>query len=156
MNSLLINHAPLSFMAPEKHMKSPALNISKRSSKSKLQYGPKSPKPLYINEETGDSGTNSKEMETSHNRHDPQDTKHNRPVPDSSPCESVEDGPRVLNPTVKKQNTSPTKNFISADPSYLRTLSQTHANWMFGAIAELIDNSRDAGASRYVYLFRMM
>eukprot|EP01018_Ginkgo_biloba_P032288 Gb_09121 [translate_table: standard] len=33
-------------------------------------------------------------------------------------------------------------------PSYLETLGQNHAGWIFGAIAELIDNSRDASASR--------
>ncbi|XP_020271097.1 MORC family CW-type zinc finger protein 3-like isoform X2 [Asparagus officinalis] len=38
--------------------------------------------------------------------------------------------------------------FVRTDPSYLRTLSQTHAAWAFGAIAELIDNSRDADATR--------
>ncbi|XP_039125085.1 ATPase MORC2A-like isoform X1 [Dioscorea cayenensis subsp. rotundata] len=40
------------------------------------------------------------------------------------------------------------KNFVRTDPSYLRTLSQTHAGWIFGAMAELVDNSKDAGAKR--------
>ncbi|WOK98111.1 MORC family CW-type zinc finger protein 4-like isoform X1 [Canna indica] len=40
------------------------------------------------------------------------------------------------------------KNFVRTDPSYLRTLGQTHAGWIFGAIAELVDNSRDANAIR--------
>ncbi|KAJ6799935.1 MORC family CW-type zinc finger protein 2B-like isoform X1 [Iris pallida] len=40
------------------------------------------------------------------------------------------------------------KNFVRTDPSYLRTLSQAHAGWIFGAIAELIDNSKDANSSR--------
>ncbi|XP_020692023.2 MORC family CW-type zinc finger protein 3 isoform X1 [Dendrobium catenatum] len=40
------------------------------------------------------------------------------------------------------------KNFVKMDPSYLTTLSQTHSAWIFGAIAELIDNSRDAHATR--------
>lgn len=33
-------------------------------------------------------------------------------------------------------------------PSHLETLEQMHAAWAFGAIAELIDNSRDAKATR--------
>ncbi|KAF8405599.1 hypothetical protein HHK36_010506 [Tetracentron sinense] len=39
------------------------------------------------------------------------------------------------------------KNFVRTDPSYLRTLGQSHSGWIFGAIAELIDNSRDAKAT---------
>ncbi|CAL5048731.1 unnamed protein product [Urochloa decumbens] len=116
---------------------SPAMNSSKRYRKSEFRYSPKNSKPPYFKEEICDSGLNRKEMETSP-----------RPVQESSPCESVEESPKVLNPIVKKRIASPTKNFIVADPSYLRTLSQTHAGWIFGAIAELIDNSRDAGASR--------
>lgn len=34
------------------------------------------------------------------------------------------------------------------DPSYLTMLSQTHSSCIFGAIAELVDNSRDAHATR--------
>ncbi|WCJ32855.1 MORC family CW-type zinc finger protein 3 [Euphorbia peplus] len=40
------------------------------------------------------------------------------------------------------------KNYVRADPSYLQTLGQAHSGWIFGAIAELVDNSRDAKASR--------
>ncbi|PKA62430.1 hypothetical protein AXF42_Ash009316 [Apostasia shenzhenica] len=40
------------------------------------------------------------------------------------------------------------KSFVKIDPSYLRTLSQTHSGWIFGALAEFVDNSRDAHASR--------
>lgn len=89
-------------------------------------------------EEICDNVPNPKEMNTSRKHHNPE----------SSPCESVEDGPRILDPIMKKRASTLTKNFISTDPSYLRTLSQTHAGWIFGAIAELVDNSRDAGASR--------
>ena len=39
-------------------------------------------------------------------------------------------------------------NYVRADPSYLRTLGQAHSGWIFGAIAELIDNSRDAKATK--------
>ncbi|GMH14936.1 hypothetical protein Nepgr_016777 [Nepenthes gracilis] len=40
------------------------------------------------------------------------------------------------------------KKFVRIDPSYLKTLGQAHSGWIFGAIAELVDNSRDANASR--------
>lgn len=40
------------------------------------------------------------------------------------------------------------KNFSSTHPTYLKTLSQTHAGWIFGALAELVDNSRDARSKR--------
>ncbi|KAJ3692644.1 hypothetical protein LUZ60_011739 [Juncus effusus] len=40
------------------------------------------------------------------------------------------------------------KNFSSTYPTYLKTLSQTHGAWIFGAIAELVDNSRDANSNR--------
>ncbi|MQM06206.1 hypothetical protein Taro_039026 [Colocasia esculenta] len=40
------------------------------------------------------------------------------------------------------------KNFVRTDPSYLVTLSQAHSGWIFGGIAELVDNARDANASR--------
>ncbi|KAJ7558685.1 hypothetical protein O6H91_04G051200 [Diphasiastrum complanatum] len=33
-------------------------------------------------------------------------------------------------------------------PDYLQTLRQTHNGWLFGAIAELVDNARDAKATR--------
>ncbi|KAL5976922.1 hypothetical protein ACLOJK_021259 [Asimina triloba] len=51
-------------------------------------------------------------------------------------------------PPSGKQDNCPQKNFIQSDPSYLRTLGHSHSGWIFGAIAELIDNSRDAKASR--------
>jgi hypothetical protein len=102
-------------MSPEKH-NNPATNVSKGSCKSEHQHGPK---PPYFNEEIGDTRPNPKETETSHKHHDSQDMELHRSVPESSPCDSVEDGPRVLNPSVKKQKTCPTKNFISADPSYM-------------------------------------
>lgn len=41
----------------------------------------------------------------------------------------------------------PLKNYVSAHPSYLKTLGQTHSDWIFGAIAEFVDNSRDAKAT---------
>ncbi|CAI9299015.1 unnamed protein product [Lactuca saligna] len=41
----------------------------------------------------------------------------------------------------------PGKNYVSAHPSYLKTLGQTHSDWIFGAIAEFVDNSRDAKAA---------
>ncbi|XP_039807350.1 MORC family CW-type zinc finger protein 3-like isoform X2 [Panicum virgatum] len=131
-----------------RHVNGAAVNSSKRSYKSEVQYGSRNSKPPYFKEEICDSGPDPKGMETSPKHRNPHVTELHTPVPESSPRESVEDSPRVLNPVVKKRMASPTKNFIVADPSYLRTLSQTHAGWIFGAIAELIDNSRDAGAFR--------
>ncbi|KAJ4844719.1 hypothetical protein Tsubulata_007711 [Turnera subulata] len=40
------------------------------------------------------------------------------------------------------------KNYARAHPSYLQTLGQAHSGWIFGAIAELVDNSRDAKATK--------
>ncbi|KAL2489066.1 MORC family CW-type zinc finger protein 3-like [Forsythia ovata] len=40
------------------------------------------------------------------------------------------------------------RNFAIAHPSYLKTLGQAHSSWIFGAIAELVDNSRDAKATK--------
>ncbi|KAM3192652.1 hypothetical protein ACQJBY_069703 [Aegilops geniculata] len=89
-------------------------------------------------EEICDSVPNPRVLNASHIHHDPE----------SSPCESVEDGNRISDSLVKRGTSTLRRNFVSTDPTYLRTLSQTHAGWIFGAIAELIDNSRDAGASR--------
>lgn len=51
-----------------------------------------------------------------------------------------------------KQESSETnvvrRKFSRTHPEYLETLSHNHAQWIFGALAELIDNSRDANASR--------
>lgn len=46
-----------------------------------------------------------------------------------------------------KAQCGPFKNFVCVDPSYLRTLGQTHSDWIFGAVAEFVDNSRDAEAT---------
>lgn len=91
-------------------------------------------------EETCDNIRHTKEMQSLHKLH--------RFVPESSTCDSIEDGPRVVDPAVKNKTSTLASNFVKTSPSYLRTLSQTHAGWIFGAIAELIDNSRDASASR--------
>ncbi|KAF7829080.1 MORC family CW-type zinc finger protein 4-like isoform X1 [Senna tora] len=40
------------------------------------------------------------------------------------------------------------KNYVRVNPSYLRTLGQAHSGWIFGGIAELVDNSRDAKATK--------
>ncbi|KAL0366322.1 UNVERIFIED_CONTAM: MORC family CW-type zinc finger protein 3 [Sesamum radiatum] len=45
-------------------------------------------------------------------------------------------------------NRSFERNYVTAHPSYLKTLGQAHSSWIFGAIAELVDNSRDAKATR--------
>ncbi|GJR05873.1 MORC family CW-type zinc finger protein 2B-like protein isoform X1 [Tanacetum coccineum] len=49
--------------------------------------------------------------------------------------------------SLAKGQTTPKKNYVSTHPSYLRTLSQFHSEWPFGAIAELVDNSKDAKAT---------
>ncbi|TMW96442.1 hypothetical protein EJD97_007354 [Solanum chilense] len=46
------------------------------------------------------------------------------------------------------QNISLESNFVHANPSYLKTLGHTHSGWSFGAIAEFVDNSRDAKATK--------
>lgn len=46
----------------------------------------------------------------------------------------------------RSQDGSP--RFAKTHPSYMETLGQIHASWIFGAIAELVDNARDAGATR--------
>ncbi|PON44823.1 Histidine kinase-like ATPase, C-terminal domain containing protein [Parasponia andersonii] len=51
-------------------------------------------------------------------------------------------------PCVQKQNELLEKNYVRADPSYLKTLGQAHSAWIFGAIAELVDNARDAKATK--------
>ncbi|KAL0432620.1 UNVERIFIED_CONTAM: ATPase MORC2B [Sesamum latifolium] len=45
-------------------------------------------------------------------------------------------------------NRSSERNYVTAHPSYLKTLGQAHSSWIFGAIAELVDNSRDAKATK--------
>ncbi|KAJ6332706.1 hypothetical protein OIU76_025723 [Salix suchowensis] len=51
-------------------------------------------------------------------------------------------------PLAVKQVPPLKKNYAQAHPSYLETLGQVHYAWIFGAIAELVDNSRDAEATR--------
>lgn len=55
-------------------------------------------------------------------------------------------------PCAPKQDGFLEKNYARADPSYLKTLGQAHSGWIFGAIAELVDNSRDAKATKLVGL----
>lgn len=40
-------------------------------------------------------------------------------------------------------------------PRYVKAFSQNHASWIFGGLAELIDNARDACAQRYVYMYSL-
>lgn len=69
---------------------------------------------------------------------------------DNQPLETrVENRNRSLSSA--KGQTLPTKNYVSVHPSYLRTLGQAHSDWLFGAVAELVDNSRDAKATMYVF-----
>ncbi|MCL7031996.1 hypothetical protein MKW94_029049, partial [Papaver nudicaule] len=48
--------------------------------------------------------------------------------------------------TPKKKGVN--KNVIHANPAFLETLAQSHSGWIFGAIAEIVDNSKDAQASK--------
>lgn len=48
----------------------------------------------------------------------------------------------------KKKADDGLRKYAQTHPSYLETLGQSHASWIFGAIAELVDNARDAGATR--------
>nr|XP_048334651.1 MORC family CW-type zinc finger protein 3-like isoform X5 [Ziziphus jujuba var. spinosa] len=69
---------------------------------------------------------------------------------------SFGDHPQVSNienngrpkPHVLKQDAIVERNYVRADPSYLKTLGQAHSGWIFGAIAELVDNARDAKATK--------
>lgn len=42
------------------------------------------------------------------------------------------------------------ENVARVHPRFLNSLELTHTDWAFGGIAELIDNARDAGATRLV------
>ncbi|GFQ01174.1 morc family cw-type zinc finger protein 4 [Phtheirospermum japonicum] len=48
------------------------------------------------------------------------------------------------------------RNYVVAHPSYLKTLGQAHSGWIFGAIAELVDNSRDAKATKLEVAINMV
>ncbi|KAH9302358.1 hypothetical protein KI387_013941, partial [Taxus chinensis] len=48
----------------------------------------------------------------------------------------------------EKSSTDRVKPRYGVNPEYLNTLRHSHNEWAFGALAELIDNSRDANASR--------
>ncbi|KAK3013657.1 hypothetical protein RJ639_008528, partial [Escallonia herrerae] len=49
--------------------------------------------------------------------------------------------------TSRTSERSNDENYVRAHPSYLKTLGQVHSAWIFGAVAELVDNSRDAKAT---------
>lgn len=53
-----------------------------------------------------------------------------------------------ISPEEAESNGSSVRNYVRTDPSYLKTLGHTHSGWIFGAIAELVDNSRDAKATK--------
>ncbi|KAH6781163.1 hypothetical protein C2S52_012400 [Perilla frutescens var. hirtella] len=48
------------------------------------------------------------------------------------------------------------RNYVTAHPSYLKTLGQAHSSWIFGAIAELVDNARDAKATKLEIAINMV
>lgn len=57
------------------------------------------------------------------------------------------DNSHISEPNAIAKNKLVVKNFAKTDPSYLKTLGQIHSGWIFGAVAELVDNSRDAKAT---------
>ncbi|XP_015063445.1 MORC family CW-type zinc finger protein 2-like isoform X2 [Solanum pennellii] len=67
-----------------------------------------------------------------------------REKPSECPVAKVSGRPEKTN----VQNISLESNFVHANPSYLKTLGHTHSGWSFGAIAEFVDNSRDAKATK--------
>ncbi|KAL5821001.1 hypothetical protein ACOSQ3_022883 [Xanthoceras sorbifolium] len=70
-------------------------------------------------------------------------------IGDPGGCESTIENSSRTQPHSVKPSGSLEKNYVRADPSYLQTLGQAHSGWIFGAIAELIDNSRDAKATKW-------
>ena len=79
------------------------------------------------------------------------DHKFSQAFRDQSHLSRIETCGRSL-PRVQKQNGLLENNYVRADPSYLKTLGQAHSGWIFGAIAELVDNARDAKATKLVDL----
>lgn len=72
---------------------------------------------------------------------------------EKGPCSSISKCNEAVHsrqPFSVKEDVSTERTFVRTDPSYLKTLGQAHSGWIFGAIAELVDNSRDARASRSV------
>ncbi|XP_056696749.1 uncharacterized protein [Spinacia oleracea] len=70
---------------------------------------------------------------------------------EKGPCSSISKCNEAVHsrqPFSVKEDVSTERTFVRTDPSYLKTLGQAHSGWIFGAIAELVDNSRDARASR--------
>lgn len=63
-------------------------------------------------------------------------------------------GPSMVNHT--GQQAPQARSGTHIHPSHLETLEQMHAAWAFGAVAELIDNARDAKASRLDILIEDM
>ncbi|BBN19872.1 MORC family CW-type zinc finger protein [Marchantia polymorpha subsp. ruderalis] len=55
----------------------------------------------------------------------------------------------VLDPPENlRDNSKERRSLGQMHPSYLQTLAQLHASWQFGGLAELVDNARDAQATR--------
>ena len=51
----------------------------------------------------------------------------------------------VESPAPKSRNSC----VAQVHPRFLNSLELTHTDWAFGGVAELIDNARDAGATRF-------
>ncbi|XP_044470172.1 MORC family CW-type zinc finger protein 3-like isoform X4 [Mangifera indica] len=76
------------------------------------------------------------------------DLKLSPAVGDHLACESSIETCSRTKPSVLKKDGLLEKNYVKTDPSYLQTLGQAHSGWIFGAIAELVDNSMDAKSSK--------
>ncbi|XP_031474127.1 uncharacterized protein LOC116246399 isoform X2 [Nymphaea colorata] len=65
----------------------------------------------------------------------------------SSPTVEYTERNQGFNPITRQPN-SLSQSYVRTHPSYFKTLGQIHSGWIFGAIAELVDNARDANAKR--------
>ncbi|KAF3773628.1 MORC family CW-type zinc finger protein 3 [Nymphaea thermarum] len=65
----------------------------------------------------------------------------------SSPTVEYSERNQGFNPITRQAN-SLSQSYVRTHPSYFKTLGQIHSGWIFGAIAELVDNARDANAKR--------
>jgi hypothetical protein len=142
-------------MQPGRHADSPVVNVSKGAYRNQFQHGFINENP-YFNKKIYERESSPAEMDTSRKYHERHALELHRSVLEPSPVKSVEDCPRSLDPIRKKSTATPAKNFFILNPSFLQTLGEAHDCWIFGALAELIDNSRDAGSSRYANLFKVL
>ncbi|CAH9098380.1 unnamed protein product [Cuscuta epithymum] len=75
-------------------------------------------------------------------------SRHNSSGEAAISCSGAVVNSKSRSPEIKDKGSS-VKNYVRTDPSFLKTLGHTHSGWVFGAIAELVDNSRDAKATKF-------